>query len=165
MDVAWIVLAVGVAVAWVRGVRFRRGTDRSFVAWYRNVKRPAVWRHIPLIAPYSFGYVFALIVVGAIRVTFGPPHTRLALDILWASLAAVAFMLAFALSIWRMYSPPTWLIPSWLVDDDQRVGYMRPKPSWEDRVWLLISIGFATMAVVTAVYVGSIILSHADGQA
>lgn len=163
MAAAWFGLAVFMAVACIRGLRFRRGVDRSYLTWYRNVSSPAVYRHLPLIAPYFCGYVFALMLVAAVRVTFAPTQASVVLDLLWGTLAAACFMLAFALSIFRMYAPPPWLTPKWLTDDDRKVGYERPRPDWADHGWLIIAFGFATMAVVTIVYVASTVATRAAG--
>jgi hypothetical protein len=160
MELAWLGLMAFMAVAFVRGLRFRRGTDHTYLGLYRDTSLPAVYRHIPLVLPYASGYVLALLGLGAVRGIFGPNETDRVLDLVLTTLGAVAFLWMCALSIVRMYAPPPWLTPDWLAKDDQIAGYERPKPGWTDRAWLLTGVGAAVIAGAFVIYVSDVILRY-----
>jgi hypothetical protein len=161
MEVAWLGSIIVMAFALIRGLRFRRGSDRSMLGLYRNTTLPAMYRHAPLALPFTSGYVLALLLLGGARALLGPIGSGNVLDLILTTMGGVSFLLAFAVTIVRMYAPPQWLTPAWLALDDELVGYIRPKPDWADKVWLVIASAVVAAALLFAVYAAVVIVRTA----
>jgi hypothetical protein len=160
LEAAWLGSIVVLGVAFMRGMRFRRGSDRSYVGLYRNRNLPAMYRHAPLALPYTAGYLLSLLLLGVVRALIGPIGSAPRLDLVLTTVGGECFIFAVVLSIVRMYAPPRWLTPRWLAEDDAAVGYERPEPGWADRGWLVIAVAASLAAILFAVYVAGILITR-----
>jgi hypothetical protein len=104
------------------------------------------------------GWVVALWLIGGIFFGLAPAGGSPAETTAWL-LAKIAFMsgaiivsfylIAFTIAL--TYWPPVWLTPKWLSDDDERVGFVRPKPDWSDRIALVFGLSPAVLVVMLVV--------------
>lgn len=149
MEIAWVGLTVFSVLSLRRGLEFRRGSNRGLLGLYRSTTSPIVYRQLPLVLPFVSGAVLILLIAAALFAGLGPAHpTTRAFTVEGVlAFAGLLFMFfTFSISIALMYWPPRWLIPAWLRDDDERVGFKRPKPGWLDRFWLLVGLSPAVVA-------------------
>lgn len=160
MEIAWLGLTAIASIALVRSTRFRHGVDRSYLGLYRNTDLPAVYRHLPLVAPFASAYALALLLVAGVRSLLGPDVPGSLRDVLFVSLLALCVLLLFATSVLRAVLPPAWLTPPWLAEDDVTVGYKRPKLGWTDRGWVAMAIAVLLGALVLLAYVAFVVLRH-----
>jgi hypothetical protein len=153
MEIAVVGLAIFGTLATIQGLRFRRGTDQSLMGLYRNAGIPVIFRNLALVVPFAGALILVLIALAAGRYfqLWGEPSVVVdgVFAIFMIELALCGSALLLALAFWA----PSWLIPAWLRDDEDLVGYVPPKHGWEDRIWLLIAggivaIGVAFLAVV-----------------
>ena len=160
MNVAWIGLTAIAIVAFLRGIRFRRGDDRSYLGLYRNTNLPATYRHLPLVLPFAGAYLLCLLLAAGARSLARPETVDPRLDLLLAALVAASFLLTFATIIVRACLPPGWLTPRWLAEDDRSVGYERPKLGWADFAWLLIAAIGLLAALLVVAYVAYVLIAR-----
>jgi hypothetical protein len=125
---AWVVV---LTICIVGTYLFRQGRLRSWVAIYRSDSLPVSFRNAPLVIPF-FVVAFAGPLVLLAPSTFG---LRLDLDlphrveglVLFGVLGT--FLTSMGLSCAFMFRPPARLVPRWLRDEDDAIGYVRPKPT------------------------------------
>ncbi|HET7071062.1 MAG TPA: hypothetical protein VFI40_09570 [Nocardioides sp.] len=160
MSVALLGLGAIALLALIRGVRFRRGQDRSYLGLYRNTNLPAVYRHLPLVLPFGGGYLLAILVAAALERLVPPEEADPVLNLLLVTLIPLAGILMCVVAIVRMPYPPSWLTPRWLTDEDRSIGYERPKLGWADYGWLLIAAVGVLGGLVMLAYVGFVLISH-----
>ena len=147
--VGWLVMLVFAVGALIRGLLFRRGTHRGLLVLYRSPAQPRMYRNLPLVIPF-LGGLMVVLVLGLAPATFSlaiesplPRQLSEGLAMMFVSLLPFGFGAWTALS----YRPPTWLVPDWLRDDDQRIGYVPPGPDWFDHLALLAGLVSAALGI------------------
>lgn len=159
-EIAVAGLAILATGAFIRGLRFRRGADRSLLGLYRNANMPAVYRNIPLVLPLPTKGVLvsiAIAAVGYLRL-LGEPSAQM--DALLGIALIECLLGVFALTVALAFWSPAWLTPAWLREDDERVGYAPPKPGWADRLWLLIALGIVAIGLYFLAVVVWVLPAH-----
>lgn len=148
-----------IAVAFVRGLRFRRGSDRGLLGIYRNTGLPLVLRNLALVLPFTMGSALLIFAIGAARYfqMLGEPTVEN--DAVLAILGFEVVFVVFAATIGVAYKAPHWLTPDWLRDDDRLVGYEPPRRGLLDHVWLLIAIAVLAVGAYFVVVVASLLPS------
>jgi hypothetical protein len=140
----WFALAALMVLALITSVGFHRGWRRlrRSARFYRNQNAPAAIRNLSLVMPVlALGSVPVLIALAplSLRLSVDFPErvqTTLVFGFFAYFLAYVGFLLIL------LYRPPAWLVPSWLREEDKRIGYKPPPPDRFDRFLLLLGLPF-----------------------
>lgn len=148
-----------IAVAFVRGLRFRRGSDRSLLGVYRNTSLPLVLRNLVLVLPFTMGGALLIFGIGAVRYFQLLGEPTVGNDAVLAIMGFEVVFAGFAATITIAYRSPRWLTPSWLREDDRLIGYAPPRRGFIDRVWLLLGIGALGVGAYFLVVVVSLLPS------
>lgn len=148
-ELAWWIIVVGFIVASVLGWRFRRGTYRGYVTQHRSSGDLAIWRNLPLVGPLLTTLVLPLVLLAAPAV-FNlplPSDTPRAVQEAVILAAWSFFFWLLVLASVFAYRPPAWLLPRWLREEDEAVGYVPPTPDSRDRAILLCGLAFTIPAL------------------
>jgi hypothetical protein len=118
-----------------------------YLAPYRNPSLPAAYRNLVLILPIlavGFVPVLVLLAPSSLNLDLGFAISRRVRGLML--FGAIAMMLGgVGLSLTLMFSPPRWLIPGWLREEDMRVGFVPPGPGRFD--WAMLALGAVVVVV------------------
>lgn len=150
---AWLISLVFASIAFRRTWEFRAGRNRDALERYRDKSKPAFNRHSPLVMPYVSAVVIVVLLLGALAYIQGWPGSNPTRADGYVVVAIAGSLFAFfGFATIATYRPPKWLVPGWLLADDEQSGYVRPEPDWFDRLWLLIGYGLVGVAFLTVIY-------------
>lgn len=162
--VYWIFYLVLIVVGAYRGTRFRQGTRRVTLRYYRNEFLPPIVRNGALFMGPAFILLAPLLVISLPFLLQGgidpslPHNLRLALLMGPAGyfflVGAGLFILAFLV--------PERLVPAWIREDDRRVGWVRRRFDWAS-VMLLVVGGLVSLVLGLVFVTGAIVLLVAPG--
>jgi hypothetical protein len=151
-----LLLAVGFAVT---GIRFRRGASPQSLSLYRSDDAPAALRNLPLFWPLGV-FVFATMLVVDAPDVFGwviSAEVPKALRVIGGALILSVILGGTGLMCVLGTRLPPGLVPPWLREADQSVGYVPRRMDWLD--WLIAAFG------VVAIGLAILFLGRGAGQA
>lgn len=144
---AWWVILVSTVFAltslW-QGIRFRQGARPELARWYRDASHPWYIRNLAFVL-LPVAATFGLWVAAAVLFLTSHPVAAL-LSIGLVSITGIAFFLAL---LWGR-EPPRFLKPSWLLDEESRLG---PPPPTTGPARTIGRVVFAAAAVISAIVV------------
>ena len=156
----WAILVVAMPVALALSLFTRRGrcprARRAALDAYRRYEQPAVIRNGWFVMPVlAGGSIPLLIAVAPLLLGITVPTIPIGLKYLvgFGTMSYLFFLIGTVLVL--MYRPPRWLVPGWVVEDDERTGFTPPGPGLFDRAFLLLGLlflagGVAALAVLIA---------------
>lgn len=153
------VLLLAFVMAWLLvSLRFRAGKHRAFERWYRSNSAPRAFRNLPVVSPVMYGLLLPLLLV-AMPVFLGI-DVDLGVDPSVAKIGVLAagsyLLLSFAASAFLLYRLPQWLLPSWLREEDERIGYVSAPPDWFDKL-VLGGLGLLCLGIGVALFVAMVL--------
>src|SRR3954469_5960355 len=160
LSVDWALLVIATLVSLWMSLRFRDGPagagvriarmTRRLAGIYRSVDQPAVIRNLPVVMPViACGALPAVLLIApmALSITSSIVLAKWALNLIALGGIAYVFLVTGG-SLALLYRPPAWLTPSWLAEEDGRLGYPAPRAGWFDRLFLLIGVLFVVGGVI-----------------
>lgn len=139
-----VILLLIFVAALVGGLRFRSQPIRTLLEAYRNPYLPTYMRNATIATPFVAAVLLPPLV--ALVLLFGGfldgVHLPHHLQGFLVYLTAGWFFTTFALFDAALYRPPRWMIPPWLREDDERVGFVPPPPDWFEKILLLAGLPF-----------------------
>ena len=120
------------------------------MAWYRNVALPRAARNFPIVTPVMAGLWLPLL-LGVGPALLGVDMGNYFSDSMITTMLVVGgsyFFFSLVVVDLLLFKPPSVLVPSWLREDDARVGYRQRTADWVDLIILLGGAPFLVFGLV-----------------
>jgi hypothetical protein len=144
-------MAAVVALSLRAGIQFRSGPRGNDLAIYRNTSLPRALRNWQSVAPLTMLMLMPAVLGSGLLVFDIQTGIEVSGDVgRFIMLGGESyFLIALAITSVLLFRPPRALIPRWLKDDDDRIGYQPPAPNWFDFA-ILGLVGVPAFLVGTA---------------